>query len=614
MKKSIPSVHLISMILIFSGLTISNVCSQIERPIGSNLAGVVDWSSEFVFVDVMKQSRTWTPHSLEANAEWDSGVEIPLRDDGYPMSIPYDNGVDPPQGVRAIMFADLENVFPAGQYRFIAEGVGTIQLWGAASLALQCPIDTIVELDNSSGILALEILESSFNDPINGIHLVMPGYHDTFESNPFHPELLSFIEDFQVIRFMDWMSTNGSEVVEWSDRNLPSSITQTTANGVSYEYLIEISNLTQKDLWVNIPHKASDDFIIQFATMLRDQVDSGLKIYLEYSNEVWNNIFSQNVYAAEAAEAVGYTGEPWDLSWQYTAKRSADVFQLFEDVFVDHNRLVKVLPGIAVNSWVNNFIIDRFSESEYNPTGVTADALAIAPYFGGVANSIGDAGLANTITVEEILDSMEMSLPESFLWMDENKQLADDTGLDLIAYEGGQHLVAYFPYDNNQAFVDKLLEVNRHPRMEELYCAYFDYWYDTVEGGVFASFSSHGGYSQFGSWGVKETYEDVNAPKYLGLKNCVFSYNTVSNVGEVLGENVGLKLYPSLVRDQLNIESSLDNFTVAIYDLNGVLHNRINSENSFVTLSTAQLPSGIYFVHISNESSNNLSVSKIVKQ
>ncbi len=613
-EKKLNISHFISIVLILTVFIASNANGQIQRPIGTNLAGIVDWSSEFVFVDVMKQSRSWIPHDLGPNADWDSGIDIPLRNDGYPLSIPYNNGVDPPQGVRTIMFADLENVFPEGGYRFIAHGVGKIQLWGAASVIFQCPIDTIINLDNSIGLLVLEILESNVNDPIHDIHIIMPGYHDTFEDNLFHPELLSFIEDFQVIRFMDWMSTNGSEVQEWSDRNNPGYYTQTLPNGVAYEYLIGLSNLTQKDIWVNIPHKASDDFITQFAEMLRDQADPNLKIYLEYSNEVWNNIFPQNSYAAEAATALGYTGEPWALSWKFTAKRSADVFQIFEDVFVNDDRLVKVIPGMAANPWINNFILSRFNESLYNPTGVSADALAIAPYFGSVANAIGDAGLENTITVEAILDSMELSIPESFRWMDENKQLADDYNLDLIAYEGGQHLVAYYPYSENENFVNKLLDANRHPRMEDLYCTYFDYWYDTVEGGVFANFSSHGGYSKYGAWGVKENYEDVNAPKYLGLKNCVFSYNSVLNSDDILIKNNEVRVYPSIVIDQFNIASNLNNYTVKIYDISGVLHQCVPVNNTSVTLSTKQLPAGVYFVHISNKTNQIISVSKIVKQ
>src|SRR5690606_34561197 len=49
-------------------------------------------------------------------------------------------------------------------------------------------------------------------------------------------------------------------------------------------------------------------------------------------------------------------------------------------------------------------------------------------------------------------------------------------------------------------------------------------WYENV-GGLFANFASHGNYSKWGSWGVKEHMNDFENPKYLGLQNCVFSYN-----------------------------------------------------------------------------------------
>ena len=34
--------------------------AQIQRPIGTNLAGVVDYSTELVFTDAFKQCREWT--------------------------------------------------------------------------------------------------------------------------------------------------------------------------------------------------------------------------------------------------------------------------------------------------------------------------------------------------------------------------------------------------------------------------------------------------------------------------------------------------------------------------------------------------------------------------
>ena len=606
--------YIISFLCAIFQFSASHIKAQIQRPIGINLTDVVDWSSEFVFVDVMKQSRAWIPHDFAPNSDWTSGVDIPLGENGYPLVIPFNNGIDPVQGIRTVMLTDLENIFPAGEYRMISSGTGEIQLWGAASTTFRSPIDTLIQLDNSNGILGLEILESNETDPIHDIHLIMPGFHNTFESEPFHPSLLSFIDDFQLIRFMDWTKTNNSEVREWAERNTPNNYSQTTENGISYEYLIAISNLLQKDFWINIPHQASDDFIRQYAEMLHDQADPNLKIYLEYSNEVWNNIFTQNEYAAQAAADLGFEGEPWELAWIYTAKRSADVFQIFEEVFVDDDRLIKVIPGFAVSAWINNFILERFNDSEINPTGVKADALAIAPYFGGsVADAIAEAGLANTITVDAIIDSLEISLEETYRYMEENKDLADEYELDYIAYEGGQHLVASFPYNEEEAFVDKLLEANRHPSMEDLYCSYFDHWFDTVKGGMFANFSSHGGYGQFGSWGLKETYDDINAPKYQGLVNCVFSFNTTStNTKELNNENKFL-LYPNIVDDQFTLEGQLTNKTIHIYNLHGQLEKTLVAQNDLLQIPASHLHAGIYFVQISNPSEQPIQTLRFMK-
>lgn len=587
--------------------------AQTQHPIGTNIVGVVDWSEEFVFVDVMKQSRKWITHDAAPGSDWSSGVEIPLGTNGYPLEIPYDNGIDPPQGIRTVMYSGPNlGIYPSGNYRLVAEGTGQIRLRFATNGIFQCPVDTLVFMDSALGFVALEILLSQVTDPIHNIRFIMPGYENVSETDPFYPPLLEFLEDFEAIRFMDWMKTNNSEVEEWADRNTVGNYSQTLKSGVAYEYMIELSNLLQKDLWVNIPHRASDDFIIQFARLLRDNVDANLKIYVEYSNEVWNGSFLQNQYAADEGLALGYGGQPWERSWKYTAKRSADIFQIFENEFTDDSRFIKVIPSQAASPWVTNYILERFNETLYNPTQISADVIAIAPYFGGeVAKKIGDAGLASTITVEAILDSMELSLPKAFERMDGTKIVADNYGLDMIAYEGGQHLVAYYPYNEDPDYVAKLLDANRHPRMEDMYCTYFDYWYN-AGGGMFAHFSSHGNYSKWGAWGVKETYEDVNSPKYLALQNCVFDQTTTSNANVTLTSDA-IQLLPNPTDGLFRIVGTLADYTIEVLDVNGNIHQTINNASSSVTININTMPTGLYFIRISNQTNGAVSVEKIIK-
>ena len=163
---------------------------------------------------------------------------------------------------------------------------------------------------------------------------------------------------------MDFTNTNGSQVVNWSDRTLPDYYTQGKFGGVAWDYVVQLANITQKDIWINIPHKADNAFLDSLANFLQNGLDPSIKIYLEYSNEVWNGAFSQNADCAQMAQNLGYTGQQWERAWKYTAKRSADVFKVFSDVFIDDTRIIKIIPSQAANSWVTNQIVNFFNDAK----------------------------------------------------------------------------------------------------------------------------------------------------------------------------------------------------------------------------------------------------------
>ena len=99
--------HTRSFPILFILFQFSFLLAQQKKPIGINLAGIADWSEKFtVFTDAFKQSRLWTPNA-DGSGAWDSGVDIPLDAQGYPLEIPFNDGVHPPQTVRALMIWDL---------------------------------------------------------------------------------------------------------------------------------------------------------------------------------------------------------------------------------------------------------------------------------------------------------------------------------------------------------------------------------------------------------------------------------------------------------------------------------------------------------------------------
>jgi len=577
----------------------SSINAQILKPIGINLSGITDYSTEFVFTDAMKQSRSWISFDSDGNGSWSSGVNVPLNEKGYPIKIPYNNGTNPPQSVRTLMIWDLDTATPLGQFRLIVQGNGSVQLRAGANGTFACPVDTILTVTGGV-ILSIELSDSA--NPISDIKFIYPKYVNTYNNKTFTDEFIGFVNDFQTLRFMDWLGTNNSEVTTWNDRGNNNYFTQTIDNGVAWEYIIELCNQTNKNAWINIPHKADSGYIANVAKLLDEQLDPALKIYLEFSNEVWNSIFSQNSYATNAATALGYTGANWEKAWKYTAKRSADVFNIFNNQFANKSRLIKVIPSQAANSWLSNQIITYFENPTYNPTQIKADVLAIAPYFGGnAANNLVRDNKVNSASMQEIMDSIHTTLAQTYTWMKDNNTVAINHKLKLMCYEGGQHVVATGNNVNNDALTSRLIAANHHPDMQNMYCEYFKYWYDSI-GNDFIHFSSHYKYNKYGSWGVKETMTDTLNPKYLGLKSCVFAYNKPTKVS-TLAKASSWSIYPNPAKNhQLTINGVLNITSLKVYDAMGkeIPVEIVNNENSRISISMPV--SGLCIVNCDNKS------------
>lgn len=514
-------------ILAFVQILVFNFCfaQQQNRPIGINLSFVTDYSTELVFRNTFKQCRSWITANANNSGAWNTNVSIPLRPDGYPVQIPYNNGVNLPQIVRTLLLWDLGSATPTGRFRLKSNGVGQIRLASGASGIYNSPIDTLV---NVTGGVILEIINSSVNNPIHDIQFILPQYINNYQNQTFTNEFLRFINDYKVIRFLNFTRTNDSRVVNWSDRNTYNYYTQSMGNGASWEHVIELANQTHKDVWINIPHQANDAYIDSLARLLERTLNPKLKIYLEYSNEMWNGIFSQHQYAAQMGLSLGYSGQSWERVTRFTAKRSADVFRIFENVFNNNNRLVKVLASQAANSWLCNQLISNFQNPVNNPTQVAANALAIAPYFGGsVANNVVSYNILNSITPTQIADSARANLVQSYQMMNSCRNVANAYNLNLICYEGGQHLVATGNNVNNDLLTQKLIEANRTSTMGLAYSDYLNYWYNNV-GGLFCLYSSVRPPSRHGSWGLIEHYNDTLNPKYQSVRQTVFQANRSS--------------------------------------------------------------------------------------
>ena len=479
----------------------------VQPRLGLNLAGPADWMTELPFVDVFRTSRPWI--SQKQGEVWGKGPELAIDELGWVKKL------EPGCYAESMLCTITGGHYPAGNYTVLYEGEGKLAVGLNAKVKEASAGRLLIDVDSSRGGFSLQIRETNPQNYVRNIRVVMPGFESTFEKEPFHPVFLKQWKGFACYRFMDWMHTNGSEIRTWSDRPSLNHATF-SKRGVALEWMIDLCNRQKVDPWFCMPHLADDDFIRCFALMVKERLDPSLKIYIEYSNEIWNSQFKQCQYAGEEGVKLGLGPKerPWEAGWAYTARRSADIFAIWEEVFGGHVRFVRVIPTQSANSGVTKGIL------RYPEVAKHADALAIAPYMG---YSIGRGKTADlgeqmkTWTVQQMFEDFEkVGFEESLKHMRMNKELADQYGLKLIAYEGGQHMVAFMRDQATVKAVSATMHAcNRHPHMGELYTRYYDEW-AKVGGDLFVVFSSIGSYSNHGAWGLAE-YSDSQPADYPKL-------------------------------------------------------------------------------------------------
>ena len=482
--------------------------AEAARPrLGMNLNGPADWNSELPFVDVFRLSRQWI--SQKKGEPWGKGPALELDEHGWVRKLTADCWAETPLCTIAA------GHYPEGNYTVLYDGEGKLDAWNAVVVESR-PGRMVIEVDSSKGGFYLRLESTSPENYVRNIRVIMPGFEETYQRDPFHPVFIERWRGVACLRFMDWMRTNGSKISKWSDRPRPQDATF-TAKGVALEVMIDLCNRQKADAWFCMPHMADDDYVRNFAEMVKARLDPDLKVYVEYSNEVWNNMFPQTRYSWEKAKQLGLGPEerPWEGGGMYYAQRSVEMFKIWEQVFGGRQRLVRVLAWQSGNTWWMERIILPHQDAYRQ-----ADALAIAPYLGMNVPLQGKGLTASQVekwTVDQVLDHLEReSLPKSIRAIRATKETADRFGLKLLAYEGGQHIVGVAGGENNETMTRLFHAANAHPRIGTIYQNY--YQAGTASGGdLFCYFSSVGRWGKWGSWGVMQYYDDdpAKAPKFI---------------------------------------------------------------------------------------------------
>jgi len=352
-------------------------------------------------------------------------------------------------------------------------------------------------------------------------------------ANVWDADFLDAIDIYSTLRFMDWGDTNNSLERVWSDRQQPNSDHTPPNSGwgrVAYEWMIDLCNKTQKDMWICIPHRADDTYVTNLATLIRDDLDPNLRVYLEYSNEIWH--FSgrwtdaqgrpregQGTYVQEdIGQAIINSSllvnlpnhtDPNKLRMYAQSYRSVQIWELWENVFGSQfsTRVRKIIAGKSRGPSLGQDILDGLNDNLLNPNSTMPDAYAIAPYFGKGPWDQPDSH----VLMEDLDDQINT---EVLPYVQQNYTIwTEGAGINLVAYEGGIHT------DNRT----NNLELNRDEGIKNVYKYYLDRMSEYLP--LFNHYVHDGVFDEGNTWGsIELSFPDlqpINDHKYRAISEWI---------------------------------------------------------------------------------------------
>lgn len=484
-----------------------------------NAGGVAYWTTGMQYLNLIEMGR-WLGHLPN---QWGGMNEDELRESGY---IDEDGWITSiPDGLNAIGMNWTGIEGRGGTYILQYEGEGTLTVGGGATIVSEENGRFFVEIEEGKDVY-LAIRETDPNntgDYIRNISLVPEQHQEIFDLGAiFNPEWLSLIEDSRQIRFMNWMKTNNSQTTS-----------SETYFGTDVEVMVKLANQIGSDPWFTMPHLADAEFVRSFAEYVRDNLDPDLQVRVEYSNETWNYAFEQAKWLLRTAQAEWGEGEDkFYKAMSFHAKKAVEVALIWEEVFGDEAdaRLINVI-GSQGGSWSTEQLLTapywlENNPEEYVDPATVFEEVAVTTYFGAttvlkdamreelIAAIKDDSVDASSWFFEKLMDpNYPGSIPQKIAQLSETADLAKGYGIDIVAYEGGQHVhhsfaVGQMSEDDLALLTDFMSEFVRSEEMADLYQALWDGW-TTISENPFMQYEDVSVPSKYGSWGLYDSLGDT---------------------------------------------------------------------------------------------------------
>ena len=473
------------------------------------------WAREIVFADAMMRAMEFT--RVESGIiGFDPAPLIPLGGtpprlgEGWPDFSQLASG----ETAGCWLMGSMEGTIPDGRvFPWVVtwEGTGTCRLAGppvqsegnSTANRGEFYVDPTVAGGNAE--LAMFIEASAVHDPVRNVHVWLPLME---EQRPlFWPLYLMRVEAMNhgngphTWRTLDWTRVNDYGrtlgnfpfVFDLAGRIKTTSPSQGTMRGMCPEFQVAFCNRIGANLHLSLPHRTADMTYPDYVAFVRDTLvrirdgspavpgvnggrrfaglDPELTLILELSNEMWNEGFPVYHWMEKEAARKGISLEA------QIATQVRLIFDIADTIFTgdDASRLAKYIGGHLGRP---SFTRDVMG---FLPPGYEVNALGPACYFGPSPQVISGwmvganpqtGACPNCPTLAEVLAASRARIEEMRPLVREHRRIADawvnpdQSRPMLIAYEGGQHIVAGF-----QPWGDEASAAQVHPHM---YAAYVE--------------------------------------------------------------------------------------------------------------------------------------------
>eukprot|EP01006_Ploeotia_vitrea_P009001 TRINITY_DN21256_c0_g1_i1.p1 TRINITY_DN21256_c0_g1~~TRINITY_DN21256_c0_g1_i1.p1 ORF type:complete len:585 (-),score=77.73 TRINITY_DN21256_c0_g1_i1:183-1751(-) len=401
------------------------------------------------------------------------------------------------------------------------------------------------------------------NTGFTDLVITYPGYqHDTTQLITTDAE--NALKPFNHMRFMGYLGTNylpwegktvASSIIEWTDRPVPGMAMYGNravcrgCNGKPWEWIVDIANKLNKDIWINVPvsasgpyfrgphtpKDASQTYIWQLAELFKNGnnytgnkgLNSHLNIYIEHSNEVWNFGFGQYGYNKKAAEdqvqtnpncplnntkvpGVKLNGQTWATRRHLQALYN--ITQVFHNVFgANSNRIRPIyawwFAGFSLGVPAMNETLQWFEATYNKKAGDVFYGLSAAHYFGSECKTGG---------IQECLTDYRTASNANRKLTMQTAAVARQFGLKYTAYEAGPGWKV-----GDKTNMANHIQANRAPGMADLVKLDIQKNFWDIGGDVYNYFSLSSAYSHYGCWGLTDDLADLTTVKYKAVQEVI---------------------------------------------------------------------------------------------